>query len=199
VKAGAEALDEYSRLDLRAHELLAGVPLHDLWIVDLAGGGPARTIADVRARLALDDLLAANPVVRTLFGVRTFAGRLFGWDEERPESAREGLVARLAAEDRERSLVPPGTPDGPFRVVFVGESEAISEVVNATAHAFSVLALRSRPPVHRLYWAIYVRPVGRITSWYLAAIEPFRRWIVYPAVLRHLERTWAEDAPRSRR
>jgi hypothetical protein len=196
VKAGAEALDEYSRLDLRAHELLAGVPLHDLWIVDLAGGGPARTIADVRARLALDDLLAANPVVCPPLCVLS---RLFGWDEERPESAREGLVARLAAEDRERSLVPPGTPDGPFRVVFVGESEAISEVVNATAHAFSVLALRSRPPVHRLYWAIYVRPVGRITSWYLAAIEPFRRWIVYPAVLRHLERTWAEDAPRSRR
>ena len=28
---------EYWRLDLRAHALLAGAPLHDVWAVDLGG------------------------------------------------------------------------------------------------------------------------------------------------------------------
>ena len=71
--------------------------------------------------------------------------------------------------------------------------EAISEIRNATVHAFSVSALVERPGGYRFYWAIYVRPVGRITSWYMKAIDPFRRLIIYPAVLRQVRAAWARD------
>jgi hypothetical protein len=58
-------------------------------------------------------------------------------------------------------------------------------------HAFSVFALVERSPDYRLYWGIYVRPVGRITSWYMRLIDPFRRLIIYPSVLRHIRAAWA--------
>jgi hypothetical protein len=41
---------EYLRLDLRAHDLLRDVPLYDVSVVDLPGGGAGRRIADIRAR-----------------------------------------------------------------------------------------------------------------------------------------------------
>ena len=186
--------EEYERLDLRAHALLADVPLHDVWAVELPGGGPGRTVVDLRAVVSLESLTAANAAVRLLFRLRAWLGRVFGWDREPPQAPRESFLERLSAEDRASSLVAPGTPEGPFRVLFVSPREAISEIQNFTVHAFSVFALAERPGGYRLYWAIYVRPVGRITSWYMRLIDPFRRLIIYPAVLRYIRAAWARSA-----
>jgi hypothetical protein len=183
--------EEYERIDLRAHSLLAEVPLHDLWLVELPGGGPGRTIVDVRALLSVENITAANGAARFLFGLRAWLGRLFGWDREPPQAPRESFIQRLSATDRECSLVAPGTPEGPFRVLFVSPREAISEVQNSTVHAFSVFALVERSSGYLLYWGIYVQPVGRITSWYMRLIDPFRRVIIYPAALRHIRAAWA--------
>ena len=38
---------EYRGLRLRAHELLRDIPLYDVSVVDLPGGGPGRSIADI--------------------------------------------------------------------------------------------------------------------------------------------------------
>lgn len=185
------ASQEYQRLDLRAHSLVAEVPLHDVWAVDLSGQGPHPSMVDLRALLSAGSLRSANRLVSFLFGLREWLGRIFAWDHEPPRAPERSFLHRLSASDRESSLVAPGTLEGPFRVLFVSHREAISEIQNATVHAFSVLALVARPPGYRLYWAIHVQPVGRITSWYMRLIDPFRRIIIYPAVLRHLQRAWA--------
>ncbi len=187
--------EEYPQIDLRAHSLLADVPLHDVWRLDLPAGGPDRTVVDLRALLSVENITAANTAVRLLFRLRGWLGRVFGWDRVPPQPSRESFVSRLSAADRECSLVAPGTPDGPFRVLFVSTREAISEIQNSTVHAFSVFALVERSSGYRLYWGIYVRPVGRITSWYMRLIDPFRRVIIYPAVLRHIRAAWARGEP----
>lgn len=180
----------YRELDLRAHTLLAEVPLHDVWAVDLPGGGPSRTIADVRSILSLENVTRVNAPVRFLFGLRARLGRLFGWDERPPAASRESFLHCLTEADRKVSLVPPGTPEGPFVVLYASPREAISEIQNSTVHAFSVVALTEQRLGYRLYWAIYVRPVGRFTSWYLRLIDPFRRHVIYPAVLRYVRAKW---------
>jgi hypothetical protein len=182
--------EEYERIELRAHALLGDVPLHDLWRVELPGGGPGRTMEDIRALLSVESITAANAAVRFLFGFRAWLGRVFGLDREPPRAAQESFIARLSASDRECSLVAPGTPEGPFRVLFVSPREAISEIRNPTVHAFSVFALVERSSGYLLYWGIYVRSVGRITSWYMRLIDPFRRVIIYPAALRHIREAW---------
>ena len=186
--------DEFERIELRAHSLLADVPLHDVWMVELSGGGPGRTLVDLRALLAVENLADSNAAVRFLFGLRARLGRIFGWDREPPQESRESFLQRLSAADRERSLVAPGTPEGAFRVLFVSPRESISEIRNSTVHAFSVFALVEGSSGYRLYWGIYVRPVGRITSWYMRIIDPFRRVIIYPAALRHIRAAWARHA-----
>ena len=99
---------------------------------------------------------------------------------------------RLTDEDRELSLEPPGSMDGPFTVLYVHPLEAVSEIRNATVHAFLVFALTATDDGYRLYWAVYVEPVGRGTRIYMALIDPFRRRLVYPAILRRLHRAWVE-------
>jgi hypothetical protein len=186
--------DEFEALPLRAHDLLADVPLHDVWRLELAGGRPGLGVPELRELLASSAPGTASPAVRLLFALRRGLGRLFGWDRESPGDAASSFRKRLSAEDFRDSLVPPGTREGPFQVLFVSRREAISEIRNATVHAFSVQALFEEPRAYRLYWAIYVLPVGRITAWYMRAIDPFRRAIVYPAVLRRMQSAWEASA-----
>jgi hypothetical protein len=37
---------------------------------------------------------------------------------------------------------------------------------------------------------VYVRSVGRLTPVYMTLIDPFRKLIVYPALLRSVRATW---------
>jgi len=182
---------EYERLALRAHSLLADVPLHDVWAVDLPDGGPGRTVLDLQAVISAEKLRAVTPSVRFLFRLRAWLGRIFRWDRERLRPPRDSFLPRLSAAERESSLIAPGTRDGSRWILFVSQRESISELQNATVHAFSVIAMTERPGGYRAYWAIYVRPVGRITAWYFRLIDPFRRLLIYPTVLREVRVAWA--------
>jgi hypothetical protein len=52
------------------------------------------------------------------------------------------------------------------------------------------MALRRGDGGYRLYWAVYVAPVSRFSPIYMAMIEPFRRFVVYPSILGRLRRAW---------
>ncbi len=187
-------VQEYLRLTLRAHSLLRDVPLHDVWRVALPDGGPSRTMKDVRSVFELArQSQRLNLPVRALFGLRRLMGRLFRWD--RPATEREGwsFRARLSDTDRRQSLVEPGTLDGPFAVLYVHAMEAVSEIRNATVHAVLVWALEPTSDGYQLFWAIHVLPVSVWTKPYLALIDPFRRWLVYPALLRRIHESWTRQ------
>jgi hypothetical protein len=177
---------EYLSLKLRAHELLRDVPLYDVSITDLPGGGPGRRVADVRA---LEASAAPSRVAKVLYRVRCLLGDLFGWDRVsmRPE---DSLVSRLTARDRAESEVAPGTPDGPFRMLYQFANESLGEIRNATVQGYFCITLAPTATGYRLYWAVYVRPVSWLTRPYLLLIEPFRRFLLYPAMLRRTRRAW---------
>jgi Protein of unknown function (DUF2867) len=181
---------EFERLPLRVHDLLAGVPLHDVWAVDL----PRR-----RSGISLEEFVQAaggrlftpSPVVRALLSIRFFVGRLLGWDREPDAPVRETFATRLTTPDRSRSLALAGTREGPFRIVYRFENEQLLELTNRTAHAAALSALVETADTYRFYFAVYVRSVGRLTPVYMAVIDPFRRFVVYPSLLRSVRTTWS--------
>ena len=177
---------EYLTLRLRAHDLLHDVPLYDVSIVDLPGGGAGRSVADIRA---LESAAAPSPIANALYGVRHVLGRVFDWDRA-PMRPEESLLSRLSERDRRDSEITPGTRDGPFVLLYQFPGEALSETRNATVHGYVCTALASTASGYRLYLAVYVRPVSRLSRPYLIAIEPFRRFILYPAMLRRIRRAW---------
>jgi hypothetical protein len=187
--------DEFRALDLRCHTFLQDVPLHDVWVIDLAGGGAGRTLLDVDTVAAPARMAPFPLATRALFALRFAIGRALGWDRPRADEPAHSYRNRLTDDDRARSLLPAGTPRGPFRMLYFFADESMGEIRNATVHAFLVMALRPRSDGYRLYWAIYVKPVGRLTSVYMAAIDPFRRVIVYPAIIRQIQTAWARAYP----
>src|SRR5215472_10262447 len=122
---------EFERLPLRVHAFLAGVPLHDVWAIDLP---------HARAGITLHEFLRAtrsrpcspSTLVRMLVRIRLFVGRIFGWDREPTATAAESFTTRLTATDRLRSLTPASTQEGLFRVVYCFENEQLLELANRT-------------------------------------------------------------------
>jgi len=181
---------DFQSLPLEVHGLLADVPLRDVTAIDLPGGGGGRTIADVRGLEERRPL--GGPVTRALFGLRKLLGGAFGWDAPRHDDPSLSFGQRLPPELIERSRQAPGSGAGPFRILYELDDEALLEIRNATVHAFLCTALRPTAAGYRLFWAVYVLPVSRLTPLYMAIIEPFRRYIVYPSLFRSIARAWQE-------
>jgi hypothetical protein len=180
---------EFERLPLRVHTFLAGVPLHDVWAVELPRTRSGITL-DEFLRTASSCLLTPTPVVRALLNIRLFIGRLLGWDREPAAIAWETFAKRLTTADRSKSVAPAGTREGLFRVVYRFENEQLLEVINRTAHAAALSALVETPDAYRFYFGVYVRNVGRFTPVYMALIDPFRKLVVYPSLLRTVRAKW---------
>lgn len=88
------------------------------------------------------------------------------------------------------SLVRPGSREGPFRVVYVLKEEAMSEVRNKMLKAYLVGFLSPVSEGYKLLLAVHVLPSTRWTALYLALISPFRRFLVYPWILRKVREEW---------
>src|ERR1044072_4167850 len=120
---------EFERLPLRVHQFLDGVPLHDVWAVDLP-----RT----RSGITLDEFLRAaagrpfrpSTIVRALLSLRFLAGRLLGWDREPAGTAAETFASRLTTAERAHTLTPVGARESLFRTVYRFENEQLLEIVN---------------------------------------------------------------------
>jgi hypothetical protein len=184
---------EFELLPLRVHTFLAGVPLHDVWAVDLPGPRAGITLHEFRRRAGSAELFTPSPAVRALLAVRLLTGRLFGWDRITSERPSATFADRLTDADRARSLAPAGVREGTgglFRAVYRFENEQLDELINRTAHAGALSALVETANGYRFYFAVYVRKVGRLTPLYMALIDPFRKLIVYPSLLRSVRANW---------
>ncbi len=184
---------EFEQLPLRAHNFLTGVSLHDVWAVDLPSPRTWITL-DEFLRVASERIYTPTPVVRGLLELRLLIGRLIGWDHPRTSPLAAPMLAdRLTDADRARSITPAGVregPDGLFRVVYRFENEKLVELVNRTVHAAALSALVESANSYRFYFAVYVRSVGWWTPFYMAAIDPFRKLIIYPSLLSSVRANW---------
>src|SRR5438046_8190733 len=94
---------EFERLPLRVHTFLAGVPLHDVWFVDLPRWREGVTLDDF-LRTTSKCLCEPSALVQALLEIRFVIGRFFDWDHEPAASAWQSFATRLTDADRSRSL-----------------------------------------------------------------------------------------------
>jgi hypothetical protein len=191
---------EFYALPLRVHTFLADVPLHDVWAVDLPTHRDGVTLSEFLCRASQGGCDTAGaeinrfpPAARALFRLRFFLGRIFRLEAEPKDALAASFGSRLTAEDRARSFVVSGTPEGLFRVVYRFENEQLLEIQNRTVHAAALSALVERADSYRFYFAVYVRQGTWITPFYMGLIDPFRKWIIYPALLKKIRATWDQN------
>jgi hypothetical protein len=83
----------------------------------------------------------------------------------------------------------------PFRPLYRTATESAAEISNKTVHGVMHLAWADQGNGHyQGQMAVYVKPRGRFGAAYMAFIKPFRHWIVYPALMRQVERRWNHQA-----
>ena len=184
--------NEFQGLPLRVHTLLADVPLHDVWAVDLPKYRDGITLAEFLRQAGSCGTARLPAPARVLMSLRLFLGRIFRLEAEPKDALVASLVGRLTPEDCARSLVVPGTREGLFRAVYRFENEQLLEIQNRTVRAAALNALVERAESYRFYFAVYVRQGTWITRVYMGLIDPFRKWIVYPAMLKAVRTRWGQ-------
>ncbi len=174
----------------RIHELTRDFRLEDVWALPTPGG-PDDFSRLVRGMMAsADPSQSSSRAARTLWAIRWKVGELLGWDgpDAGHGSERPTLRDRLPLDLRE-------TPSGPdtlhFSSLYLLDDEWAAEIVNRTVHGIMHLGwVKDGTGGYRGQMAVYVKPNGRLGNAYMAAIRPFRHLIVYPPMLRQLERNW---------
>jgi Protein of unknown function (DUF2867) len=139
----------------------------------------------------------ASRVSRALFTLRWKLGELLGWDDRDSGVGRRvaTLRDRLPGDLRDAPRGPDPGPGVPMTSLYLIEDEWAAEMANRTVH--SVMHLGWVPDGtggYRGQMAVLVKPNGRFGAAYMAAIKPFRYLIVYPALMRSIERYWRTDA-----
>jgi Protein of unknown function (DUF2867) len=194
----------------RIHELTADFRLEDVWALPTPGGPDdlprlVRRLSthhprelDAHGRYVGDGSHGVlSRVSRTLFAVRWMLGDLLGWDEPDAGVGRRvsTLGARLPVDLRDA----PRGPDlvsVPMTSLYLTDDEWAAEMANRTVH--SVMHIGWVPDGdggYRGQMAVLVKPNGLFGSAYMAAIRPFRRLLVDPALIRMIGRDWRRRPP----
>ena len=179
----------------RIHELAHDFRLEDVWALPTPGGpDDFPRLVQLIASGGLSQ--RSSRAARTLWGIRLKVGELLGWDG--PDAGVGHRVPtlrdRLPADLRD---VPSG-PDFdrlPFTSLYLIDDEWAAEVANRTMHG--VLHFGWVPDEIGGYggqMAVLVKPNGLLGTAYMAAITPFRHLIIYPPMIREIERGWRSSA-----
>jgi Protein of unknown function (DUF2867) len=177
----------------RIHELTRDFRLEDVWTLPTPGG-PDDFLRLVRLIAAADPSQSSSGAVRTLFAIRWAVGELLGWDS--PDAGLGSRVPTLRdrlPEDLRDAPPGPGFDALPFTSLYLLDDEWVAEIANRTMHG--VLHLGWVPDGaggYRGQMAVLVKRNGLLGTAYMTAIRPFRHLLVYPQMLRDIERRWRE-------
>ncbi|HJS94363.1 MAG TPA: DUF2867 domain-containing protein [Solirubrobacteraceae bacterium] len=184
----------------RIHELTPDFRLEDVWALPTPGGPD--DFPDLVRQLAAGDPAKRLPgIARLLWDLRFKLGELLGWDDAKSAvgSGVPSLRERLP-EDLREGPAGPAFDSLPFSSVYLLEDEFAAEIANATMHGVLHLGwVVDGSGGHHGQMAVLVKPNGVLGSAYMAAIKPFRHWVVYPAAMRQIEAVWRSRSERRAR
>jgi hypothetical protein len=184
----------------RIHELTRDFDVEDVWALPTPGGRNDFPLL-VEGFAAADPSESGSGAVRALFALRWKVGELLGWDRDDTGigSRVPTLGDRLPADLRAAGSGPEfrGLP---FTPLYMLDDEWAAEIANRTMHGVLHLGwVSDGAGGYRGQMAVLVKRNGPLGAAYMAAIRPFRHLLVYPQMLRDIERRWRarpRQAPR---
>lgn len=185
----------------RIREIASDFELVDVWALPAQGAASDfRTLVDIVA--AIDPTNVGSGPAHVVWRFRERVGDWLDLDsgpQPIPGTNETSLAARL--------------PDGlrntaagvefatlPFTSLYLTDLEYAAEFSNRTMHGVLHVAWVPQSDGHyRGQMTIYVKLRGLLGKTYKALVMPFRRWILYPAILRKIESEWSRRVARGGR
>jgi hypothetical protein len=195
----------------RIREIAPDFTVEDVWALPVHGGAEDfQTLLE--NTLSFDPADTGSLPTRVLWGVRDRLGSWFGLGRiSAPAgSGRDDAAGKLPIPGTNETSLTGRLPDDlrnttadlafrslPFVPLYRTDVEFAAELSNRTVHGVMHLAwVDQGEGRYQGQMAVYVKPRGAFGKGYMALIKPFRHWIVYPALLRQIERAWNKRAPR---
>jgi hypothetical protein len=178
----------------RVREIAPDFTLEDVWALPVHGGA-----GDFQMLLELmtsgDPADGESLATRVLWRVRWRLGSWFGWDDAAAKLPIPGTdelsLAQRLPDDLLDTAADLDFGSLPFTPLYRTDDEFAAEISNQTVHGVMHLAWTEQDEGrYQGQMAVYVKPRGRLGKAYIALIKPFRRLVVYPAMMRQIERAW---------
>jgi hypothetical protein len=192
---------EHECRPMRIHDLVPDFTLEDVWALPVRGG-PEGFGELLELSGSFNPSQLESRAARFLWAFRDRLGAWFDLGEISapagskkvalpiPGTAETSLRDRLPRELRDTTTGFSFDPL-PFVPLYRTDREAAAEISNKTVHGVAHLAwVEGEGGEYEGRMAVYVKPRGTFGRAYMAAIKPFRYWIVYPALMRQIERVW---------
>jgi hypothetical protein len=194
----------------RIREIAPDFTVEDVWGLPVHGG--ADDFQRLIDRMASFDAADTESLpARVLWRLRDRLGKVFGLgrisapvdsggDQAAvklpiPGTTETSLAGRLP-DDLRNTAADVNFGAVPFVPLYRTDDEFAAEVSNRTVHGVLHLAWVDRGEGrYQGQMAVYVKPRGALGKGYMALIRPFRHWVVYPALMRQMERMWNTRAP----
>lgn len=194
----------------RIREITPDFTLEDFWALPLHGDAED-------FQTALEMVTSGDPATMTslptrlLWNLRDRLGSWFGLGRiSAPADSDGGAEGELLIPDKGETSLAERLPDDlrntatdltftslPFTPLYRTDNEFAAELSNQTVHGVMHLAwVDQGEGRYQGQMAVYVKPRGLLGKGYMALIKPFRYWIVYPALMRQIDREWNMRAPR---
>lgn len=185
---------EYESRPWRIHDIAPDFELEDVWQLPVEGERDDLPLL-VERFAAGDPAEGPSRAVRILFALRWKIGELLRWDDaddglgSRAPSLRDRLPSDL------RDATAPEFESLPFEPLYMTVHEFAAEIANKTMHGVLHIGwVEGDDGRYRGQLAVLVKRNGFFGAAYMAAIRPFRHLIVYPAMMRQIEREAQEVA-----
>ena len=189
----------------RIHEIVPDFMLEDVWLLP-ARGGAEDFQAAYEMLASFDPTNADSLAARVLWDLRDRIGGLLGLGRISvegnvaprnlpiPGTIETSLMDRLPA-DLQNTTAGLDLGAVPFQPLYRTDNEFAAEISNRTVHGVLHLAwVADDESLYHGQMAVYVKPRGRLGKMYMDVIKPFRYRIIYPALMRQIERAWQARA-----
>jgi hypothetical protein len=194
----------------RIREIAPDFTLEDVWALPVNGGAEDfQTLIEVMT--SGDPADWESIPTRVLWRVRDRLGSWFGLGRiSAPiDSGGEDAAGKLPIPGTNETSLADRLPDDlrntaadvhfdftPFAPLYRTDVEFAAEMSNRTVHDVMHLAwVDQGEGCYQGQMAVYVKLRGRLGKGYMALIKPFRYWVVYPALMREIEREWNRRVP----
>jgi hypothetical protein len=179
----------------RIHEVAPDFRVEDVWALPTPGGpDDFQLLVENFAKADSDE--SSSVAVRFLFALRWKLGELLGWDDEVGGiGSRVPTLRGRLPDDLRQGERGPDHESLPFKSLYLLDDEWAAEIANRTMHGVMHLGwVPDGSGGYRGQMAVLVKPNGVKGEAYMAAIKPFRHLLVYPRMLRDIERRWRDEA-----
>ncbi len=178
----------------RIHELRPDFGLEDVWALPTPG---LQEDFDrlVQSLVRADPAQSSSRASRSLWQLRWKLGELLGWDDEDAGLGSRVAILRDRLSEDLRRRPGPEFAALPFRPLYLLDREFAAEIDNRTMHGVLHLGwIEENQGSWRGQMAVLAKPNGLLGRTYMTVIRPFRHLVLYPALMRQIQREWQAAA-----